>query len=87
MRSLITDANTAGSRRIFVGVWVFLHALVFTFGYLNYSRKDNLTRVRALFGVGYPSKPSTHSASPAPLLTLTSACSRSKVRRSAVRLR
>ncbi|KAL8283846.1 hypothetical protein RQP46_005278 [Phenoliferia psychrophenolica] len=43
-----------GSRRIFVGVWVFLHALVFAFGYLNYSRKDNLTKLRALFGVGYP---------------------------------
>ncbi|KAK4703689.1 hypothetical protein P7C70_g2528, partial [Phenoliferia sp. Uapishka_3] len=43
-----------GSRRIFVGVWVFLHGLVFALGYLNYSRKDNLNNVRALFGVGYP---------------------------------
>lgn len=42
-----------GGRQIFVAVWLFLHALVFAFGFMNYYLKDNLTTARATFGLGY----------------------------------
>lgn len=43
-----------GSRRIFVAIWMLLHAMVFTFGFLNYRLKDNLTQARATYGITYP---------------------------------
>lgn len=35
---LETD-GAAGSRRIFVALWLLVHAMVFTFGFLNYQLK------------------------------------------------
>ncbi|KAG8985470.1 hypothetical protein FRB90_004688, partial [Tulasnella sp. 427] len=43
-----------GARQLFMGVWVFLHLIVFAFGFMNYYLKDNLTIARATFGLGYP---------------------------------
>ena len=43
-----------GSRRISVGVFVIVHAMIFTFGFINYQLKDNLTGARATFGLTYP---------------------------------
>lgn len=43
-----------GARQLFMGVWVFLHMVVFAFGWMNYYLKDNLTIARATFGLGYP---------------------------------
>jgi len=42
-----------GSRRLTVGLFMFVHAMVFTFGFLNYFLKDNLTSARATFGITY----------------------------------
>lgn len=42
-----------GYRRLFVGVFILLHGMVFAFGLLNYSLKDNLTGARATFGPTY----------------------------------
>ncbi|MCJ1250427.1 hypothetical protein MMC30_007655 [Trapelia coarctata] len=42
-----------GSRRLTVGLFMFVHAMVFTFGFLNYFLKDNLTTARATFGITY----------------------------------
>ncbi|GAA5961016.1 hypothetical protein JCM21900_002275 [Sporobolomyces salmonicolor] len=41
------------SRRIFFAVWVLVHAMIFTFGFLNYRFKDNLTQARATYGITY----------------------------------
>jgi len=49
----------------FVVVFILLHVMVYSFGFMNYSmkvhsplslinRQDNLTQARALFGVTYP---------------------------------
>lgn len=43
-----------GSRRILVGVFVLVHAMIFTFAFINYQLKDNLTQARATFGLTYP---------------------------------
>ncbi|KAK5941411.1 hypothetical protein PMZ80_006689 [Knufia obscura] len=43
-----------GSQRILVGVFVLVHAMIFTFGFMNYQLKDNLTTARATFGLTYP---------------------------------
>lgn len=43
-----------GSRRLFVGVFVLLHAMVFAFGFIMYDLKDNLTDARGTFGITYP---------------------------------
>ncbi|KAG8982476.1 hypothetical protein FRB93_008023 [Tulasnella sp. JGI-2019a] len=43
-----------GGRQLFFGVWVLIHLLAVTFGFLNYQLKDNLTTARATFGYGYP---------------------------------
>lgn len=43
-----------GSRRVFVAVFALVHILVFTFGFLNYQLKDNLTTARSVFGLTYP---------------------------------
>ncbi|EON66980.1 NADPH oxidase [Coniosporium apollinis CBS 100218] len=42
-----------GYRRLFVGVFILLHGMVFAFGLLNYTLKDNLTGARATFGPTY----------------------------------
>lgn len=39
-----------GGRRLFFFTWIFLHLLVFTFGWLNYQLKDNSVGARATFG-------------------------------------
>ena len=46
-----------GGRRLFFGVWIFLHMLVIAFGFMNYQLKDNLTVARATFGLGYREYP------------------------------
>jgi NADPH oxidase 2 len=43
-----------GSRRLFVFVFVLVHAMVFAFGFVNYDLKDNLTGARGTFGITYP---------------------------------
>ncbi|KAI1004612.1 Superoxide-generating NADPH oxidase heavy chain subunit A [Podosphaera aphanis] len=43
-----------GYRRFFVFVFAALHAMVFTFGFMNYQIKDNLTLARSTFGITYP---------------------------------
>jgi NADPH oxidase 2 len=42
-----------GSRRIFFGLWIFLHLLVIIFGFLYYVLSDNLEDARATFGITY----------------------------------
>ena len=42
-----------GSRRLTVGLFMFVHAMVFSFGFMNYYLKDNLTNARATFGLTY----------------------------------
>ncbi|KAF7324947.1 FAD-binding FR-type domain-containing protein [Mycena kentingensis (nom. inval.)] len=42
-----------GRQRIFVAVFVLLHALTFAFGILHYGLKDNLTTARNAFGVSF----------------------------------
>jgi predicted ferric reductase len=42
-----------GSRRVFVGVFMLVHVLIFAFAVLNFALKDNLTTARATFGVTY----------------------------------
>ncbi|MCJ1471495.1 hypothetical protein MMC13_000134 [Lambiella insularis] len=42
-----------GSRQLTVGLFAFVHAMVFTFGFMNYQLKDNLTNARATFGLTY----------------------------------
>ena len=42
-----------GGRRLFFAVWVFLHLLVFAFGFVHYQLKDNLNNARAAFGYGF----------------------------------
>ncbi|CAD6504955.1 BgTH12-00454 [Blumeria graminis f. sp. triticale] len=43
-----------GYRRFFVFVFAGIHAMVFTFGFMNYQIKDNLTLARSTFGITYP---------------------------------
>jgi hypothetical protein len=43
-----------GCRRLTVGLFLFVHSMVFAFGFLNYYLKDNLTQARATFGLTYP---------------------------------
>lgn len=42
-----------GSRHLLVAVFLFVHAMVFGFGFVNYSMNDNLTQARATFGITY----------------------------------
>jgi NADPH oxidase 2 len=42
-----------GGKQLFITVWVFLHLLVATFGFLNYQLKDNLVTARTDFGITY----------------------------------
>jgi len=39
---------------MFFFVWIFLHALVFAFGFMNYDLKDNSVNARATFGITFP---------------------------------
>ncbi|KAG8879674.1 hypothetical protein FRB97_001524 [Tulasnella sp. 331] len=43
-----------GGRQLFFGVWIFVHMLFVTFGFLNYYLKESLSDARATFGLGYP---------------------------------
>ncbi|KZT35208.1 hypothetical protein SISSUDRAFT_1064674 [Sistotremastrum suecicum HHB10207 ss-3] len=43
-----------GGKRIVFFVWIFLHILVYVFGFLNYQLKDNLNTARSIFGITYP---------------------------------
>ncbi|KAG6891275.1 hypothetical protein C0995_008527 [Termitomyces sp. Mi166 len=43
-----------GGRRLFFGVWIFLHLLVAVLGFLNYQLKDNSVNARQTFGITYP---------------------------------
>lgn len=43
-----------GGRQLFFIVWILLHLLVITFGFLNYQLKDNTVNARATFGITYP---------------------------------
>ena len=43
-----------GSRRMFVAVFLLVHAMIFAFGFANYQLKDNLTQARDTFGITYP---------------------------------
>lgn len=39
-----------GGRRTFFALWVLVHALVFSFGFVHYQLKDNLNGARGTFG-------------------------------------
>ena len=43
-----------GRRRLIFGFYIFLHALVWAFGFLHYQLKDSSAGVRALVGLGFP---------------------------------
>lgn len=43
-----------GSRRVVVGTFIFVHCMIFAFGFMNYQLKDNLTGARGTFGITYP---------------------------------
>lgn len=43
-----------GYRRLFVLLFAAVHGMVYTFGFLNFQMKDNLTTARATFGISYP---------------------------------
>ncbi|CAK7563580.1 MAG: hypothetical protein SEPTF4163_001449 [Sporothrix epigloea] len=42
-----------GHRRFLMFVFMLIHAMVFTFGFVNYARKDNLQGARDTFGLTY----------------------------------
>ncbi|CAG8469561.1 8353_t:CDS:2 [Diversispora eburnea] len=42
-----------GARTIFFGIWIFLHALVFTMAFLNFFYSDNLSTARSIFGLTF----------------------------------
>jgi hypothetical protein len=42
-----------GGRRVFFFLWVLLHLLVYSFGEVHYTLKDNLTTANATFGVTF----------------------------------
>ena len=42
-----------GGRRMFFYIFVLLHIIVFVFGWLHYSLKDNLVTSRATFGITF----------------------------------
>ncbi|KAF5371910.1 hypothetical protein D9757_010597 [Collybiopsis confluens] len=42
-----------GAKQVFFAVWIFLHMLVITFGFLSYQLKDNTVNARKTFGVTY----------------------------------
>jgi len=50
-----------GGRRLFFFLWIFLHLLVFAFGFVHYQLKDNLDNARALFGYGFSAYPSSRN--------------------------
>lgn len=43
-----------GGKRLFFYIWIFLHFVVVTFGFLYYSMKDSFVGARTTFGVTYP---------------------------------
>ncbi|TGZ85063.1 hypothetical protein EX30DRAFT_302109 [Ascodesmis nigricans] len=43
-----------GYRRIFIALFILLHLLVFGFGFMHYSLKDNLVGPREIFGITLP---------------------------------
>lgn len=52
MRRVWTFSITSDRDR-FVGVFVLLHGMVFSFGFMNYYLKDTLTGARSIFGISY----------------------------------
>lgn len=42
-----------GGRRLFFFVWIFLHLLVFAFGFVHYQLNDNFNGARAMLGYGF----------------------------------
>jgi hypothetical protein len=42
-----------GGRRMFFGVWILLHMLVFALGFINYQLKDNSVNARKEFGITF----------------------------------
>ena len=42
-----------GSRRVFVSIFMLVHAMIFAFAFMNFTLKDNLTTARATFGITY----------------------------------
>ncbi|KAG7095573.1 hypothetical protein E1B28_006306 [Marasmius oreades] len=42
-----------GGKQVFFGVWILLHLLVATFGFLNYQLRGDLTNARRIFGTPY----------------------------------
>lgn len=50
-----------GGRRLFFGVWIFLHLLVAVFGAFHYQTKDNLVTARATFGVTFSASHAFHN--------------------------
>ena len=45
-----------GGKRLFFFAWIFFHALVIAFGFMNYQLSDDLTGARATFGITYCKK-------------------------------
>ncbi|KAI9682751.1 MAG: hypothetical protein M1829_006739 [Trizodia sp. TS-e1964] len=43
-----------GYRKLFVFVFMLVHAMIFAFGFMNYQLKDSLTGARSTFGFTYP---------------------------------
>ncbi|KAH9846070.1 NADPH oxidase [Lenzites betulinus] len=43
-----------GGRRMFFFLFIFLHALVIAFGFMNYQLKDNSVTARKTFGITFP---------------------------------
>ncbi|KAI9676836.1 MAG: hypothetical protein M1817_006675 [Caeruleum heppii] len=42
-----------GYRKLFLGVFASVHAMIFAFGLMNFNMKDNLSQARSTFGLGY----------------------------------
>lgn len=43
-----------GGKRMFFYIFIFMHLLVITFGFLNYDLKDSFVGARSTFGITYP---------------------------------
>ncbi|KAL6249345.1 hypothetical protein RBB50_003198 [Rhinocladiella similis] len=43
-----------GSRRLFVFTFILVHCMLYAFGFMNYTMKDNMVGARATYGWGYP---------------------------------
>jgi NADPH oxidase len=50
-----------GGRRLFFSVWIFLHLLVFSLGFVNYQLNDDNNNARAMYGYGFSTWVSLHN--------------------------